>query len=138
MAETYREIQATETDSGSPVTSELAEAYRANVLAIAEGASGAPRVQRDGIANNAIIRPKIQTDTSSVSGTVPGEGSVDIELSSFSFFPSIVTGISGGQALPIRATGGGSASANDPKFNIQNPGSGSISYEVAWRFIAAS
>ena len=138
MAETYREIQVIETDSGSPVTSELAEAYRANVLAIAEGASGAPRVQRDGIADNAINRPKIQTDTSSVSGDVPGEGSVDIELSSFSFFPSIVTGIGSGQSLPIRSTGGGSASANDPKFNIQNPGPADVSYDVAWRFIAAS
>lgn len=138
MAETYREIQVTETDSGSPVTSELAEAYRANVLAIAEGASGAPRVQRDGIANNAIIRPKIQTDTSSVSGALAGESSVDIELNSFSFFPSIVTGSSSGQELPIRATGGGTASANDPKFNIQNPGEGSVSYDVAWRFIAPS
>ena len=138
MAETYREIQVTETDSGAPVTAELTEAYRANVLAIAEGASGAPRVQRDGIANNAINRPKVQTDTSSVSGTVPGEGSVDIELNSFSFFPSIVTGFGDAQALPIRATGGGSASANDPKFNIQNPGEGDVSYDVAWRFIAAS
>ncbi len=47
MAETYREIQTTEVDSGSPLTAELAEAWRANWIAGFEGASGAPRIEAD-------------------------------------------------------------------------------------------
>ena len=122
MAETYREIQVTETDSGAPVTAELMEALRANLIAVIEGASGAPRVQRQGIA----------TDISSVSGDVSSI-SVNISLNSFSFFPSI----SSNSAL--RLTGGtGDASADDPKFRLSNTSGVSQSYEIAWRFIAAS
>ena len=123
MAETYREIQVTETDSGAPVTSELMEALRANLIAVIEGASGAPRVQSSGI----------DIGTSSVSGSISGGSSVDIELDSLSFFPSIVTDPG---ASPLRSISGGSAAANEPKFNIQNTGSSSRSYDVAWRFIA--
>ena len=138
MAETYREIQVTETDSGSPLTSELAEAYRANVLAIAGGASGAPRIQRQGIANNAVTRVKIESGTSSVSGGVGSGNQVNIELDSWSFFPSIVTGTSFSNSMEVAGVAGGSASPNDAKFAIKNNTSVTSTYEVAWRFIADS
>ena len=41
---TYRSIAASETDADSPVTATLMEALAENPTAIAEGASGAPRV----------------------------------------------------------------------------------------------
>ncbi len=55
---TYRTIASTETDADSPVTVQLMTALADNPTAIAEGASGAPRVDGralDVVLNNSVV-----------------------------------------------------------------------------------
>ena len=51
----YIEITDEETDPGAPVTSELLKKERDNPIAIAEGASGAPRIQLAAMAHGGAL-----------------------------------------------------------------------------------
>jgi hypothetical protein len=58
----YVTISDTQVDPDAPITSQLAYAWRDNPTAIAEGASGAPRIQTASIENNAVTSSKIKND----------------------------------------------------------------------------
>jgi len=114
--------------SGTTVT-----ALRDNPVAIAEGAPGAPRVQRAAIEGDAINRVKIDTGTNSVSGTLSAGGGVDIIMNPYSFFPRVT----GGSTVSMRAASGGSG-PDASRFRLTNTSTDdSAAYSVAWRFINA-
>ena len=138
-------------DPDRPVLGSTHLAIVKNFEALAEGASGAPRVANAAlnaiqtgiiadsavttakIANANVTRVKLTTGTSSVSGTVGSVSNVTVNLSPYSFFPSL----SGApQDLSIN-TSGSSASADSPRFAIRNFSGDAQSYAVAWRFINA-
>jgi hypothetical protein len=58
----YVTISDTQVDPDAPITSQLAYAWRDNPTAIAEGASGAPRIQTASIENNAVTSSKIENN----------------------------------------------------------------------------
>ena len=101
-------ITETATDPDAPVTSTLIKALRDNPAAIAEGASGAPR----------IVRSALKTATGSVSGTLGGGGGAIVSLNQYSFWPDIRLDVPG----TIAISGGGrvAASANTPTIPLKN------------------
>ena len=58
---TYTTITNAEIDQDSPVTQPLMTALRDNMIAITEGASGAPLIQTAAIANDAVTAEKMAT-----------------------------------------------------------------------------
>lgn len=57
----YLPINPTEIEPEAPLTSSLAARWSNNPIAIAEGASGAPRIQTNAIANGAVTAAKLAT-----------------------------------------------------------------------------
>lgn len=57
----YLPINPTEIEPEAPLTSSLAARWSNNPIAIAEGASGAPRIQTNAIQDNAVTAPKLAT-----------------------------------------------------------------------------
>lgn len=57
----WRNISDTEVDPDAPVTSELAYAFRDNVIAVTEGASGAPRVNAISAMSHQGVQGRIGT-----------------------------------------------------------------------------
>lgn len=84
----YTTILDTQVDPEAPITSELMTALRDNPIAITEGASGAPQVQRAAIQNAAVDNTKIELTTTSYSGTVNDSTNAFIPIPSRAFFPS--------------------------------------------------
>ena len=74
---TYRAIAASEVDPDSPLTATLASAWTDNVLAIGEGASGAPRISPSAQGLTAITGSASGTLT--LTGFAPYEGT-SVEL----------------------------------------------------------
>jgi hypothetical protein len=73
MAVSWTTIPDTDVDAESPFDVDLATAYRDNPIAIAEGASGAPKIQLDAAFDSAIASEGIEVI--STSGTwVPAAG----------------------------------------------------------------
>lgn len=98
MAE-YDPILDSEIDPESPITSTLMSRMRDNPEAIAEGASGATRVQAEGIAENAVLS-RIATDT-----TAGAIGTYAFAwLNSTSMPPSFGATVSGGSLRPAGFT----------------------------------
>ena len=118
-------ITETATDPDAPVTSSLLKALRDNPSAIAEGASGAPR----------IVRSALKTATGSVSGTLEASGTVVVSLNQYSFWPDIRLDVAG--SIAISGGGLGSASANTPTIPLKNTSANSRVYSIAWRYIDA-
>ena len=145
----YLIIDDTEVEPGAPILSSLGVRWRDNAIAIAQGASGAPRIDgvqnpavlTGGIANgavtqakvatNAVNRSKIQTGTNSVSGGTAG--SVTIELDQYAFFPSFDASNTN-LSLSVGVSGG--SGPNNPKVGIRSETGLSISYDIAWRFVS--
>lgn len=96
----YVAIPASDYDPESPVTTSLVSAMINNPTAIAEGASGAPRIQtaayQDGsvtnakMAANAVKRTQVETSTETVSTTAtePGQNFV-LSSGGWAFYPEI-------------------------------------------------
>lgn len=123
----YITITDAETDPEAPLTSELAKKWRDNPIAIAEGAVGAPKVQRDAIQDAAINRVKLSTGTNSGSysfGT--NGGATTISVGAYSFLPSV-----SGSA----STDFGGSGADGASIRISSPNAASGT--VAWRYILA-
>lgn len=118
-------ITETATDPDAPVTSSLLKALRDNPIAIAEGASGAPK----------IVRSALKTATGSVSGTLAASGTVVVSLNQYSFWPDIRLDVTG--TIIISGGGLGSASANTPTIPLQNTDDNSRVYSISWRYIDA-
>lgn len=118
-------ITETATDPDAPVTSTLIKALRDNPSAIAEGASGAPR----------IVRSALKTATGSVSGSLAAGAVVVVSLNQYSFWPDIRLDTLG--TIAISGGGTGTASANTPTIPLQNTDANSRVYSIAWRYIDA-
>ena len=118
-------ITETATDPDAPVTSTLIKALRDNPAAIAEGASGAPK----------IVRSALKTATGSVSGSLASGASVVVSINQYSFWPNIR--LDAVNTITISGGGLGSASANTPTIPLQNTSDHSCVYSIAWRYIDA-
>ena len=130
----YVEILDTQIEPDAPLTAVLAGQWRDNVLAIAEGASGAPRVQRAAIQNSAINRVKIDTATNSVSGSLSIGGSVNITMDPYSFFPRTTAS----NANVLMAAGLGGSGSDQARFRLFNFDTDNThTYSAAWRYIVS-
>jgi hypothetical protein len=125
----YVAITEAETDPEAPLTSVLAKKWRDNPIAITEGATGAPKIQRAAVQDAAINRVKLSTGTNSASwSTGSGGGSGTILLDAYSFFPATTVSSSS-------LTFGGAGTVDAPRLAWTNGGSGSGS--ATWRYILA-
>jgi len=122
-------IPDSDIDPDSPFTTGLATAYRENVTAAFEGASGAPT----------LVTVAIKTTTVSLAGTMTTGTYANITLSPYSFFPMIHTE-AGADTLrgDIRGHLTDGASADNSRFSIFNNNSNSIGYDIDYRYIQAS
>jgi len=126
----YIAITDAETDPEAPLTSELAKKWRDNPIAISEGSTGAPKVQRAAVQDAAINRVKLSTGTNSGSYSFSGSGgTTTISLDAYSFFPS-----HSGNADSVKIEGGG-ASADLPAITFSDLSTASGT--VRWRYILA-
>ncbi len=140
---TWTEIDDSRLEPGAPARSVDAIALRDNPVAIAEGASGAPRIQTGGlqdnavtankIDSNAVTTPKIAFGSSSLSGSVDDSSTVNITMDDFSLFPAVT---SNSDLLRMETVIQSSASASSPRFALLNSFSESNAYDVAWRYIS--
>lgn len=60
---TYRSIASSETDAESPITQELMDALALNPPAIAEGASGAPKIEAIALDTVVLVIPETTSST---------------------------------------------------------------------------
>lgn len=123
---TYTTITDGQVDQDSPISQALITALRDNPLAIAEGASGAPK----------IVAGALNLATNSVSVTVGSSGSAtyeEITLDRCSFFPG--TGGDGNTSISfIVATG--TASATAPKIRVGGtPLGNSDTVDFEWEYV---
>lgn len=122
---TYTAITDTEIEPEKPVTTSLMNRLRDNPLAIAEGASGAPRIQTAGIDTGAVTQTRLangavgQTQLKTTAGTVSTSSILELLTlpgGSYGFYPQTRTlATAGGKYLaaplsPIEADG--TAAAN--------------------------
>lgn len=111
-------------DPDAPLTSELAYGWRDNLIAVTEGAAGAPR----------IVAGALSIATNSVSGGLAGGGLLRINLDRKSFFPDIRS-LAGNISMAV-AIGEPAASPTTPGFALFNSAGGNRNYSVAWEYIA--
>lgn len=127
----YTTIADSQVDPEAPITSELMSALRDNPLAIAEGATGAPKIQTAGIQDAAVTRDKLFTATASASGSISSGQTVSVVLSTHSFFPTFNG--SNQVSLVLSPTSG---SADAPRIGLRNGNpDDSLDYSVSWRYI---
>lgn len=119
----------------APVTADLIGRLADNPEAIAEGATGAPRVQNAALANDSVNRRTARTGVNSVAGVVTVVVPVRIEMNNYSFFPDL----RGGRGMPVIAGGSATPNAATPSFDLTNPngaGGADRSYDIRWRYLA--
>ena len=138
-------------EPGDPGLASWANGVRDNPVAIAQGASGAPRIETNGINNSAVTTAKIsnnnvtqaklssssvgrsqlRTSTNSTSG---GLSSLIINMDAYSFFPGLAAdeGVSNTNLAPLDSS---SASADSPGLAIS--GSFGTNKAAAWRFVTS-
>ena len=146
----YQEILDTEVEPEAPLTSSLGVRFRDNPIALANGASGAPRIQTAAlnnsavttakinngavttakINNGAVTRAKLKMGINSVSGDLSSGTSTVINLNDYSLFPS-----TSGSRYAMRLDSNTGANAENPKFLIGGSDADAGSYAAAWRFI---
>ena len=138
-------IPDSDIDPDSPFTTGLATAYRENVIAAFERASGSPVPGADFITLQAQLsssvagRAQMKTATVSLSGSLPTSSHTGITLDAYAFFPMIH---SGGTASPTAVTVSGhgtdGASADNPRFSFYNSDIDDTgTYDVDYRYITA-
>ena len=130
----YVEILDTQIEPDAPLTAVLAGQWRDNCIAIAEGAAGAPRVQRAAIQNSAINRVKIDTATNSVSGSLNPFQAVNISMNPYSFFPRTTAS---NTDVTMAAGSGGSGSDQARFILVNRSADNTYTYSVAWRYIVS-
>ena len=118
-------ITETATDPDAPVTSVLVKALRDNPQAIAEAASGAPK----------IVRGALKTATASIRGTLASGASVVVSMNEYSFWPDIRLDVT--NTIIISGGGLGTSSASTPSIPLFNSSAVNRSYSIAWRYIDA-
>ena len=146
----YQEILDSEVEPEAPLTSSLGVRFRDNPIALANGASGAPRIQTDALNNSAVTTAKIndgavttakinngavtqsklasnatgraelKTGTNSVSGTLAASGVESISLTDYALFPSMHEGLEPGGPIRVEFSPDGGSGASSPKFSIRN------------------
>lgn len=152
-------------DPESPIDAPLMAALRDNPIAIAQGLTGAPKVQNAALAglpwtsaqlgsnsvnaaqisggavgnsemaNNAVHRAELYTSTVSLSGNLAASSQVGITLNAYPFFPMIHSTNTGGIISVIPHTTDG-ASPDNPRFMLDNQSPDtSETYDVDYRYI---
>lgn len=116
-----------DTDSllpGEPWTSAKALAAFENPVAIAEGASGAPKIQTAAYAPLSVNENAMNVELTSLSGTIGGNSTVKITIpGNLVFFPRVSGSVVG---TPITGVMG------DGQLILQNLEDTSGSYTVSW------
>ena len=113
----YVTITDSQVDPEAPITSESMSALRDNPTAIAEGASGAPRVTFAALSGQ----------SRSFSGSVSPGSPVDITISDdYAFFPKFSSD-SAQVRLQFYPVGG--------SLRFDHIGTGSNSYSINWRYV---
>ena len=140
----YQEILDTEVEPEAPLTSSLGVRFRDNPIALANGASGAPRIQtaalnngavtQDKLASNAAGRSELKMGTNSVSGSLGSDDRVNLTMSDYALFPSMHASNDG---VVVELSDAGSSSASNPKFAVINDAGFARDYSIAWRFVQA-
>lgn len=133
----YVPIPDSMVDPDAPLTSDLMYRVRDNPIAIAEGATGAPRVQNAALSNDSVNRRTSRTGVASAAGTLGENGVALIEMNNYSFFPDLRGG-SGAFSGPldVRTHGSGSPNAATPSFSLLNSASANRAYDIRWRYLA--
>jgi hypothetical protein len=110
---------------GEPWTSAKALAAFENPTALAEGASGAPKIQEAAMDEDSVNRLAIKDGTASGSGSLSASSTTTVAITDELAFTPKVTG------SDIRAYLGGGGIV------IQNVGSSTKSYTYTWKYIAS-
>lgn len=124
-------------EEGKPVRAVDGRALRDNPIAIAEGATGAPRIQTAALENEVIIQGKIKFVSNSSSGNIGPGQTVVINLGAYAFFPNlrVTSGDTGSMAI----LGADGAAGTNGRLRIRNTSGGSnLGYTIQWTNIAAS
>ena len=118
-----------DTDSllpGEPWTSAKALAAFENPVALAEGATGAPKIQTAAYGNNTVNENAMKVQQFSASGTVGAAGSVTVTIpGNLVFFPRVDGGVIGASDIEAVMAGG------QLKVKNLNPDA-SRDYTVSW------
>lgn len=106
---------------GEPWTSAKALAAFENPVALAEGATGAPKIQAEALGAQEVNEPAMRVSQTSDSGTVPASGSVTFTIpGNLVFYPRV----SGSDIEAVMANG-------QVKIKNINPDN-SKSYTISW------
>ena len=145
----YTTISNSEVDQDSPVTQTLMSALRDNPIAITEGSAGAPKIQTNAIADNAVTENKIANyvvttnkiaNTAvtlsklnraqrSFSGSINPSTTRDFALADNYAFSPIFTASSDQVTLSFRA--------GDDGYTIQNSSASARTYSLYWWYLSA-
>ena len=145
----YTTISNSEVDQDSPVTQTLMSALRDNPIAITEGSAGAPKIQTNAIADNAVTENKIANyvvttnkiaNTAvtlsklnraqrSFSGSINPSTSTGFALADNYAFSPIFTASSDQVTLSFRA--------GDDGYTIQNSSASARTYSLYWWYLSA-
>jgi hypothetical protein len=116
---TYSAITNGEIDQDSPGTEVLFAKLRDNPIAIAEGASGAPKVELDAL--------EIAETTATGTINVGGAAVTITRPSTRSLFPN--TAVTAGNSADLQVE------LNDVGLILNNTGGGNVSYSVVWPYL---
>jgi hypothetical protein len=141
----YTVIPDSEFAEGQPVKGVTGIALRDNVEGLANGDTGAPKIQAaaidaipSGVVDTAQIvaaavgRSQLATSTASASGAVGGTSTLDITLNAYAFFPMIHMTNTG---VLIEGHSVDGASADAPRFSFRNTTGSAETYHVDHRYI---
>lgn len=130
----YQEILDTEVQPEAPLTSSLGVRFRDNPIALANGASGAPRIQTAAINNSAVTAQKINIQQRSFSGSLDNDEETTITVSDTNpLFPRLTTSEADAIAMIANESRG---TGSRVRVKHTDPFVATRSYAVAWRYIA--
>lgn len=120
--------------SGDPADISASAASGA-VLRESGSALGFGTVAAAGLASNSVVRAKIKTSTTSLTGTVTAGSQVDIALGAYAFWPALTAN---GSSMALQLDNAASPTADDGNLRIANGAVSDQDYDIAWRRIDAS
>lgn len=106
----YRTIDDAEVDPDAPLTSSLGYAFRDNPIAIAEGATGAPRIQDGALDTSVTGAGTTWVMNRIIPRNAGGIGTYVLAITGGGSTVSINSTVSGGSLQPADASGGSSGS----------------------------
>lgn len=124
---------------GSILTSTQMTNLDANFDALANGDSGAPRIQEAAITGQAAIdRTACKTTTQTIAGSLAASSTLLITFQAYCFFPMFHDSNAGGNDMRLKGHTTDGASADSPRCAYRNSaGKASYTYDVDNRYIQA-